>query len=157
MDKQKQIDKDINVRSKMIEEMAKAVQRDMCGDRPCEECNYHGFKTKILPRYCEVYLIAEKLYNAGYRKIPDAVVILEEGIERFAETFAKSPQMQKVMNGLIKAWQKETAEKFAERLKELVADRNCNEDYDWEEVQVDGQIFVECVDEICKEITDGKA
>ena len=76
MDKQKQIDKDINVRSKKIEEMAKVVQRDMCGDRPCEECNYHGFKTKILPRYCEVYLIAEKLYNAGYRKIPENAVVL---------------------------------------------------------------------------------
>lgn len=29
-----------------------------------------------------------------------------------------------------------------------------NEDYDWEDVQVDGQIFIECVDEICKEFTD---
>lgn len=51
---------------------------------------------------------------------------------------------------------KETAEKFKKLLKALVADRNCNEDYDWEDVQVDGQIFVECVDEICKEITEGK-
>ncbi len=64
-------------KQKQIEEMAKAVQRNMCGDRPCEECNYHGFKTKILPRYCEVYLIAEKLYNAGYRKIPENAVVLE--------------------------------------------------------------------------------
>ena len=50
---------------------------------------------------------------------------------------------------------KETAEKFAERLKDLVAERNCNEDYDWEDVQVDGHIFVECIDEIAKELTEG--
>ena len=62
-------------KQKQIEEMAKVVQRDTCGDRPCEECNYHG-KMKILPRYCGVYLIAEKLYNAGYRKIPEGAVVL---------------------------------------------------------------------------------
>jgi hypothetical protein len=62
-------------KQKQIEEMAKLVQQDMCGDIPCEECNYHG-KMKILPRYCGTYLIVEKLYRAGYRKIPENAVVL---------------------------------------------------------------------------------
>ena len=98
MDKQKQIDKDINVRSKKIEEMAKVVQRDMCGDRPCEECNYHG-KMKILPRYCGVYLIAEKLYNAGYRKIPEnAVVLTREELFRDSTQLSKEKQIEIIHN-----------------------------------------------------------
>ena len=47
---------------------------------------------------------------------------------------------------------KETVENFTERLKILIAERNCNEDYDWEDIQIDGQIFVECIDEIAKEL-----
>lgn len=85
---------------KIIEEMAKVVQRDMCGDRPCEECNYHGFKTKILPRYCEVYLIAEKLYKAGYRKTPEnAVVLTREEYEWLTCCFGK---FEEIMNDIKK-------------------------------------------------------
>ena len=64
-------------KQKQIEEMAKLVQGDMCGDVPCEECNYNG-NMKILPKYCGTYLIAKKLYNAGYRKIPENAVVLTE-------------------------------------------------------------------------------
>jgi hypothetical protein len=65
-------------------------------------------------------------------------------------------QLEERLCFVYKIARKETAEKFAERLKDLVAERNCNEDYDWEDVQIDGQIFVECVDEICEEILEGK-
>ena len=134
----------------MIEEMAKLVQGDMCGDVPCEECNYHG-KMKILPRYCGVYLIAEKLYNAGYCKIPEGAVVLTETeyndllsdevktIERDIAEYWATEEVATVAKELHKEGyrkiddhailvlrkakcleqkiRKETAEKFAERLK----------------------------------------
>ena len=82
----------------MIEEMAKLVQCDMCGDVPCEECNYHG-KMKILPRYCGVYLIAEKLYNAGYRKIHEgAVVLTREELFRDSTQLSKEKQIEIIHN-----------------------------------------------------------
>ena len=86
----------------------------------------------------------DHLHRAGYRKVPDGGCVLDKGQN---QNFAKF-----VMGEKAKA-RKETAEKFAERLKSLVAERNCNEDYDWEDVQIDGQIFVECIDEICKGLT----
>lgn len=112
----------------MIEEMAKLVQGDMCGDVPCEECNYHG-KMKILPRYCGVYLIAEKLYNAGYRKIPENAVVLTR------------KEKLKEVNDLVK----EKLKKFAERVKMAFY-------YEFDELIP--SIMADKIDEICKEITD---
>ena len=122
----------------IIEEMAKVVQRDMCGDRPCEECNYHG-KMKILPRYCGTYLIAKQLYNAGYRKVPDGGCVLDKGQN---QNFAKF-----VMGEQAKT-RKETAEKFAERLKERLEINLC---LYGSRIVFDGDI-----DEIAKEITEAK-
>lgn len=121
---------------------------------------------------CAVRENCKKLYNAGYRKIHEnAVVLTEERLKAIIEEEYKNALKGKVVltmeeyqmlnyfnhrgEELLKQERKETAEKFAERLKSLVFERNCNEDYDWEDVQVDGQIFIECVDEICKEFTEG--
>lgn len=102
--------------------------------------------------------IANLLYEVGYRKIPEnAVVLTREEYDKLQSL--KDDYTKGYEAGVDEGWdnaRKETAEKFKKLLKALVADRNCNEDYDWEDVQVDGQIFVECVDEICKEITEGK-
>ena len=95
----------------MIEEMAKLVQGDMCGDVPCEECNYNG-KMKILPRYCGVYLIAEKLYNAGYRKIPEGAVVVSKQI--WDEHIENREEGMKTFEKRVR---KETAERYAEKLK----------------------------------------
>ena len=121
MDKQKQ---------KQIEEMAKVVQRDMCGDRPCEECNYHGFKTEILPRYCQEYLISERLYEAGYRKIPENAVVLtreeydelQKGIKTYNYTaMFKAQDAYRWEQGYLIGC-KETAEKFAEKVDQAIVD-----------------------------------
>jgi hypothetical protein len=96
---------------------------------------------------------AECFYNAGYRKIPEnAVVILDEEMEEFAETLLKSPQMQKTMNRLIKAWEKETAEKFAQALENRLdsIDTILHEDNEEEYLSANG--VGELIDEICKEI-----
>lgn len=100
---------------------------------------------------------AECFYNAGYRKIPEnAVFILEEEMEQFAELFAKSPQIQKVMDGLIKAWQKETAEEFAERLKEKLEENSPIAGYDLEDLEFDGETIQECINETYNEIIKGE-
>jgi hypothetical protein len=165
MDKKKQ----------MIEEMA----RDF--GNAIYRCNEHSTccKACILGGVCVPYKYARGAYNAGYRKIPEGgVVLTKEEAEQVYGTVknhgellkdlqeAKSvfeKEMEEAQKEFVKHFEehekevrKETAEKFAERLKELVADRNCNEDYEWGDVQVDGQIFIECVDEICKEISEGK-
>lgn len=84
-------------KQKQIEEMAKVIEEAMAKAR-----RTLGGHNNIAMFY------AKMLVNAGYRKIPEnAVVILDEEMEEFAEKLAKSPQMQKVMSHLIKEWHKE--------------------------------------------------
>ena len=81
----------------MIEEMSKIYCQN--GFKCEENCQTNG---------CRVYEICTELYNAGYRKIPEgAVALTEEEYERW---------QGQTLN--IKKVRKETAEKFAERLKE---------------------------------------
>ena len=102
--------------------------------------------------------VAEILAKKWQPKIPEgAVVILEEEMEQFAEAFAKSPQIQKVMDGLIKAWQKETAEKFAKRLKGHLKESYHNlyhSEYREGVVSINLGTLIENIDEICKELTE---
>ena len=135
-------------KQKQIEEMARTFGG--CHITPnCKVCCAYSGSTD-----CPNKTSAEKLYNAGYRKIPENAVVVSraeyndlKGLEKHFDDYLIKE---------IVATRKETVKKFAERLKDLVADRNCNDDYDWEDVQADGQIFIECVDEICKELTEGK-
>ena len=100
-------------------------------------------------------IITEALYNAGYRKIPENAVVLTE--EEYEELQVGKDFNYGYHNGEknITAYyenirlpeaRKETAEKFAERLKEkayyTVVDTQC--------------VAVHTIDEICKEITEGK-
>lgn len=129
-------------KKKQIEEMARDfgnAQYRCNEDSPCcKEC--------ILGGDCIPYEYARVAYNVGYRKIPELP----------KDTVLTADDIAELLTIVARDTRKETARKFKKMLKELVADRNCNEDYDWEDVQVDGQIFVECVDEICKEIAEGK-
>lgn len=95
---------------KQIEKMAKVL----CGiTKECRKCKLNG--------KCLSYNSAELIYKAGYRKIPEgALVVLDEEMETFAKDFANSPQTREVMNGLIKAWQKETAENILKAGKKYV-------------------------------------
>ena len=145
--------------------------------------------------------IAETLYDAGYRKIPEGgVVLTNEEYKRYEriEKIIKLAKMEKangyeVKNGKLyyfsnmlggceiefkdlqeicdmanhyneEFWgldqrltfwkgkaetaRKETTEKFAEKLKEIARDKL--ELYGWQMVDIDD------IDEICKEITEGK-
>ena len=134
---------------KQIEEMARTI----CGQHNNGCCEIDGY---VCNYKCTSYEESEKIYEAGYRKIPENAVVLTD--KKDIQQYEWSKLVDKM--GVIEFGEKickETAEKFAEMLKKLVAERNCNEDYDWEDVQIDGQIFVECIDEIAKKIAEGKS
>lgn len=88
----------------MIEEMAKDTGGCDVSYRECSKC------WRLEERKCSAYVYAKKLIEQGYRKIKDNdLYIPEEYIEEFGNFIATSPQTKQTMEGLIKAWQKETA------------------------------------------------
>ena len=159
MDKQKQID-----------EMAKI----MCGGCIENELMTCSFTHEEIP--CDFAKnFAEALYNAGYRKIPENAVVLTRGdyeklldvradvilkdIDKvFKEEFEDTKRsMEKKIKPIYKAIEtrtrKETAEKFAERLKyEVLNFCGTEEENGYFERGKIG--FCEEIDEICKEFTE---
>ena len=143
----------------MIEEMAYMIC-EMTSK--CVDCSKYSCKSKDS---------AERLYNAGYRKIPEGGVVLKgtETEERLEDLLIEFDEMSFYPATLMpnaeecaREWKrkliyaigqlrKEMAEKFAERLKESL------------DISVDGYSTSEVmseiedkIDEICKEITEGK-
>ena len=117
---------------KIIREMAKTYCKNgfECGN-PCQT---NG---------CRVYEVCTELYNAGYRKIPEnAVVLTREEYEWLTCCFGK---FEEIMNDIKELTRKETAGKFAERLKGLF----------YEYGKYTGYYINEIIDEICKEFTEG--
>lgn len=179
--------------NKIIEEMARIIAFDLCPNRhvhakwgeeaQCYSGNNFAECTKIKN-------VVDKLYNAGYRKIPEnAVVLTREEYERQQkdnedfDKFARSIRDIRMQNGnkiatfkdlqdyielQVKQGSKETAEKFADRLKEKLNEwLEDNEDLDGKinfgiaQIELigvkslDGEIIAESlIEEICKEITD---
>lgn len=145
MDKQKQIDKDINVHRKMVEEMATEIARIILScplnqGRHCDMCKFNDKDT--ISYDCQSYLVAEKLLEKYQPKIPEnAVVLTMEEFER-CKGFSRE-EVDEISETAIKNARKETAEKFAERMKDTTlywTDFGRDED------------FAKQVDEICKEI-----
>ena len=151
-----------------IEEMVKIIQKAVGG------CAEHWAK-----------LIAEELHKNRYRKIPENAVVLTreefESLGLVVETVQEyesqngQPVLVKerkvvkklqtdfteLLNQEIRELQlaqtrKETAEKFAERLKEKLEENSPIAGYDLEDLEFDGETIQECIEEICKEITEGK-
>lgn len=97
--------------------------------------------------------IASAVIDLGYRRNPKNVVVLtkEELSENYVErgTYNAEIEYRKVLE---KRERKETAEKFAERLKEEAWAFNTDENGNvW-----DYSIMKSTIDGICKEITEGK-
>ena len=155
MDKQKQIEEMAKVLSTV--KRCDALALSECIKKKCEYPHYEGVT-------CIAEHQAETLFNAGYRTIPEgAVVLTREEYESVKDSVDLLREYESVSNSLIKSnelcrklvedkkelkWQlkqtrKETAEKFAERLK---AESD------------DGVIHLTLyeIDEICKEISEGK-
>ena len=109
---------------------------------------------------------ANYLYNAGYRKIPENAVVLTreeyEKLKSLANNHCKYCHLmdlpdfetEKIVRDTTR---KETAEKFAERLKDTITQptemeffKNPNK-----RGKVDKTLLLGLIDEICKELTEG--
>ena len=144
-------------KQKQIEEMTKIV----CDRYKNGRCDVED---RVCSNKCTVYLRAEVLYKLGYRKIPEgSVVLTREEHQKYLAYKIIEPQirgcldrerelekrLQEIAGEFAKEYlavseqtRKETAEKFAERVKEET-DHGISAIYD------------STVDEICKEITQG--
>lgn len=138
-------------KQKKIEEMAKCT----CGNYNNGGCEIDGF---VCNYRCSYYEEFEKLYNAGYRKIPEnAVVLTDDNVEELADIIVKSPKMQETMSRLIKAWRKETAEEFAEMLEKKASKLTMCANGVKIEPPVSYTLSHTDIYEICKEFTNGKS
>ena len=128
-------------KQKQIEEMAKIILEASCKGSECANCEF----VKRVEEAKTTCLCLKSLYNAGYRKIPEGAVVLTE--EESVKAWENGNCNAHAIYGLAyEQARKETAEKFAEMLKEKAH---------WfliGEIQRDH--FCECLDEICKEITE---
>ena len=117
---------------KQIDEMARILT--LCPRNTCVGCGME----------CIDYRMAKAIYNAGYRKIPENAVVLDKKVfERI--------KAQEYINGKQDGG-KETAEKFAERLKAYIDSNEVQTAFFGRKCFIDK----ETVDEICKEILEGK-
>lgn len=59
-----------------IEEMARDIANTSCPKKPCEECNWCGSASEAID--CTMFLLAEELYNEGYRKASEVAREISE-------------------------------------------------------------------------------
>ena len=129
-------------KKKQIEEMAKALLNFGMATYPTGDSAFT--ETKLRDSFYHVFLTyAEHLYNAGYRKIPENAVVLKQ-----EEWAVHNEQLAQAMYQKEVNTRKETAEKFAERVKMAFY-------YEFDELIP--SIMADKIDEICKEFTEGKA
>ena len=107
----------------------------------------------------ELEVLAEALYNAGYRKIPEgAVVLTREEHQKYLAFKIIEPQVrgcldrERELEKRLETAIKETAEKFAERLKAKLTDIIPFEDYEVADWNYDGMDIENSIDEICEEV-----
>ena len=112
--------------------------KEMDKQKQIEEMADIIFNSRYKNDYISPLKGANELYNAGYRKIPEDSVVLTR------EEYEKDLAIEREL-GQRKAsrTRKETAEKFAERVKEET-DHGVSAIYD------------STVDDICKELVEGK-
>lgn len=114
------------LKQKQIEEMAKVMSRHY------EQGGICGLKD-----------FSEALYEQGYRKIPKGAVVLEKSVY-------ESLDIKLYRDIITEKVRKETAEKFAERLKEMAYQST-----DWSHGEHPMVVEVDYIDEIAKEFTEG--
>ena len=144
-------------KQKQIEEKAKEINRILFEDcllnqgGHCEGCECIREETKYYD--CQSYLCAKKLLEKYQPKIPEGAVVLTR--EEYEKLIAlKEDYVKGYEAGVEEGWdnaRKETAEKFAEMLKEMAYQSN-----DWSHGTHPMVVEVDYIDEICKEISEGK-
>ena len=124
MDKQKQ----------MIEEMEIDIIKSL-------SVEYIYAKSEVIKKLSDISVFACSLIAKGYRKIPENAVVLTREEYQMLNYFNHRGEE------LLKQERKETAEKFAERLKAKQAPLD-----EYDEISI-GCLFAD-IDEILKEITE---
>lgn len=150
-------------KQKQIKEIYRLIENTCALVNNCIECQF-GKQDKF---DCDKLCVANAIYNAGYRKIPENAVVITE--EESVKAWKNGNCNAHAIYGLAyEQTRKETAEKFAKRLKEKLNEwLEDNEDDDGKidfgiaEIELigvkslDGEIIAESfIDEICKEFTD---
>ena len=146
-------------KKKQIEEMARIIAFDLCPNRRIH-ANYgeeaQCYSDTNFAECTKIKNVVDKLYNAGYRKITEnAVVLTREEQQKYAAYKIIEPQIrgcldrERELEKRLENSRKETAEKFAERLK-----AKC--EYNRKEYRCSATVGVSDIDEICKEFTEGK-
>ena len=134
-------------KQKQIEEMAK----DICS--PCHKGKLGLCDPK---EGCVVWQYAKNAVENGYRKIPEGAVVLTreeyEKLDIVKKMYGSSDKVKpsdilRMLAMTDNVARKETAEKFAERVKMAFY-------YEFDELIP--SIMADKIDEICKEITEGK-
>lgn len=130
----------------MIEEMAMKIimAGDMCRKmKDCDGCKYSYI---VDSKLCESHLFAEELLKYYQPKIPEGAVVLTN--ENEIKQYEWSKMLDKIgVFEFADKVRKETAEKFAERVKMAFY-------YHFDELIP--SIMAKDIDEICKEITEDK-
>ena len=159
-------------KQKQIDEMARIIAFDLCPYRAVHKKwgkEAQCYSDNNFAECTQIKNVVDKLYNAGYRKIPEDSVVLTD--EKDIQQYEWSKLVDKM--GVIEFGEKvrkETAEKFAERLKEKLnewlednEDLNGKIDFGIAMIELigvkslDGEVIAESlIDEIAKEITEGK-
>ena len=122
----------------------------------CGTCPYNpaAHKESICPNFDKKLVYA---MGKGYRKIPDGAVVVPDMAGKDFYTIEKS-EWDKMVQGakdIIRETRKETAEKFAERLKLRLFEYMDN-DVSYDEF-CKANIVCDEIDEIYEEITEGEA
>ena len=124
----------------------KRIIDDRCEAKLGQVHTNNGNVTKTV----DTSLIAKDIYNAGYRKIPEGAVVFIPTEEKYAilsqKEYERLCDLAYFGNGE-ETIRKETAEKFAERVKMAFY-------YHFDELIP--SIMADKIDEICKEISEGK-
>lgn len=140
------------MKQEIIEEMARIIAFELCPNRAIHKKwgeEAQCYSDNNFAECKEIKNVVDKLYNTGYRKIPENAVVmtreeydeLKKGVKTYNYTAMFNAQdAYRWEQGYLQGT-KETAEKFVERLKEQFADsaRLCEQ-----------------IDEIAKEFTEGK-
>lgn len=129
-------------KQKQIEEMARDINNTWFVKPNGDIC---GTNEKLKKN--DIQMISHQLICDGYRKIPEnAVVLTREEYEWLTCCFGK---FEEIMNDIKEQSRKETAEKFAERMREQYPPRT------HERCTLDDCYMLDKIDEICKEFTEG--
>lgn len=122
-------------KQKQLEEMT----RDICGNFGVKIENLCGPLNFQCDCKCKWFGVAERFYNAGYRKLDDHAIM----------ALRKAKDMEERIR-------KETAEKFAQELENRLDSIDTILHEDNEEEYLSANELGELIDEICEEITEGK-